>query len=539
MDERQRSVDGVRVVELAGLGPSQHGAMLLADLGADVVRVDRPAHGAPDRDAARRTLLNRGRRSIALDLKDGDDREVALRLADGADVLVDPYRPGARAAGPGPRRARRPQPPPVVARMTGWGQDGPRAGDAGHDIDYIAAAGALHSIGPAGDVPVVPLNLVADFGGGGMLLAFGIAAALVERERSGRGQVIDVAMVDGVASLMNFAWQERALARWTPERGSTVQGAAPWYRAYATADGTFVAVGAYEPRFYATLLERLGLDPAAWPQWDRDRWATLSGVLVPIFASRTAEDWERELAGADVCFARVRSLDDVFGDPHMAARGSHVERDGLPQAGVVPRFGRTRAGSGARRPGRGSTMPSCARSSAAGRAGGDVRDEVVEVALVEHAAGAGLEEALRGPLVRASGVGHDLEVLVLPADEAGGVRPVEARHLAIDDDEVERHVPEHLDRRGSVAGLGHDLAAPVLIEHGAAVCAGRPRRRRAPCAGASGADPCAPGPSRGGCTQRRQLSRTSHDPPARRETPTPAAGSNERPRQDSNLRPAA
>jgi alpha-methylacyl-CoA racemase len=339
---------GVRVVELAGLGPSQHGAMLLADLGADVVRVDRPADGAPDRDAARRTLLNRGRRSIALDLKDGDDREVALRLAEGADVLVDPYRPGVLerlGLGPDVLVARNPR--LVVARMTGWGQDGPRAGDAGHDIDYIAAAGALHAIGPAADVPVVPLNLVADFGGGGMLLAFGIAAALVERERSGRGQVIDVAMVDGVASLMNFAWQERALARWTPERGSNwLQGAAPWYRAYATADGTFVAVGAYEPGFYATLLERLGLDPAAWPQWDRDRWATLSGVLASIFASRTAEDWERELAGADVCFARVRSLDDVFDDPHMAARGSHVERDGLPQAGVVPRFGRTPGGLG-------------------------------------------------------------------------------------------------------------------------------------------------------------------------------------------------
>jgi alpha-methylacyl-CoA racemase len=339
---------GVRVVELAGLGPSQHGAMLLADLGADVVRVDRRPDGAPDRGTARRTLLNRGRRSIALDLKDAGDRRVALRLADGADVLVDPYRPGVlERLGLGPDvllgRNRR----IVVARMTGWGQDVPRARGAGHDIDYIAAAGALHAIGPAGDVPVVPLNLVADFGGGGMLLAFGIAAALLERERSGHGQVVDVAMVDGVASLMHFAWQERAIGRWTPGRGSNwLQGAAHWYRAYATADGTFVAVGALEEKFYEALLERLGLDPAAWPQWDRDRWATLSGVLASIFASRTAEDWERDLAGADVCFARVRSLDDVLDDPHMAARGSHVERDGLPQAGVVPRFDRTPGGLG-------------------------------------------------------------------------------------------------------------------------------------------------------------------------------------------------
>ncbi len=334
---------GVRVVELAGLGPSQHGAMLLADLGADVVRIDRPVQGDPDRDMARRTLLNRGRRSVALDLKDAADRDLALRLVAGADVVVDPYRPGVlERLGLGPDTLLDRNPRIVVARMTGWGQDGPRAGDAGHDIDYIAATGALHAIGPPGDVPAVPLNLVADFGGGGMLLAFGIAAALLERERSGRGQVIDVAMVDGVASLMHFAWQERAIGRWTPERASNwLQGAAPWYRTYAAADGAFVAVGALEAKFYDALLERLGLDPAAWPQWDRGRWATLSGVLASIFAERTAEEWEAELAGADVCFARVRALEEVLDDPHMAARASYVERDGLLQAGVVPRFGRT------------------------------------------------------------------------------------------------------------------------------------------------------------------------------------------------------
>ena len=222
------------------------------------------ADGDPDRDAARRTLLNRGRRSVALDLKDDGDREVALRLVDGADVLVDPYRPGVLerlGLGPDVLLARNPR--IVVARMTGWGQDGPRAGDAGHDIDYIAAAGALHAIGPAGDVPVVPLNLVADFGGGGMLLAFGIAAALLERERSGRGQVIDVAMVDGVASLMNFAWQERAIGRWAPAAREQLAAGRRALVPRLRDGGRHVRRRRrVRAEVLRTLLERLGLDPA-------------------------------------------------------------------------------------------------------------------------------------------------------------------------------------------------------------------------------------------------------------------------------------
>jgi alpha-methylacyl-CoA racemase len=336
---------GVRVVELGGIGPAQLGGLLLSDLGADVVLVDRPLDG-PQTVASedpRREVLNRGRRSIALNLKDPDDLEIAWRLIDGADVLVDPYRPGVAerlGVGPGEVLARNPR--VVYARMTGWGQDGPLASAAGHDINYIALAGALEPMGVPGEPPPVPLNLIGDFGGGGMLLAFGVVAALLERERSGRGQVVDAAMVDGVAALLNGIFHLRGVGGWREGRGANwVQGAAPWYRAYATADGAFVTIGALEGKFYALLLERLGIDAARWPQWDHAGWPALTEELAARFAQHDVAHWRAQLEGTDVCFAPALTLDDAPRHPHNAARGTFVEVDGVMQAAPVPRFGRT------------------------------------------------------------------------------------------------------------------------------------------------------------------------------------------------------
>ncbi len=339
-------LDGIRVVELAGLGPSQHGAMLLCDLGADVVRVDRPvAPDRLDRATARRTILNRGRRSIALNLKDPGDLAVARRLIDRADVAIDPYRPGVvERLGLDPAEALERNPRLVFARMTGWGQDGPLAAKAGHDITYLATAGLLEAMGPADRPPTVPLNVIGDFGAGGMLLAFGIVTALLERERSGEGQVIDVAMVDGVASLMSGILNHVALGEWRPQRGVNFLQSAPWYRSYETADGRFVAVGALEDKFYRGLLERLGLDADDWPQWDEAGWPALTERMADAFASRPAAEWEQAMADADVCFAVAVPLDEAPDQPQVAARGAYVERDGVLQAGVVPRFGRTPGG---------------------------------------------------------------------------------------------------------------------------------------------------------------------------------------------------
>jgi alpha-methylacyl-CoA racemase len=326
------------VIELAGIGPAQHGAMLLSDLGADVIRIDRRG------STGSQGVLDRGRRSVALDLKQASDCDCAMRLIGLADVLIDPYRPGAlERLGLDPDELCQRHPRLIVARMTGWGQRGPMAQAAGHDINYIALAGALEALGEAHELPPVPLNLVADFGGGGMLLAFGIVSALYERARSGQGQVLDVAMVDGVASLMAGVLHLRSIGGWTPGRGvNWVQGAAPWYRPYETSDGGFVSVGALEEKFYVLLLERLGLDPSEWPQWDTDRWSALASALAHIFGARTLEAWRDELEGTDVCFAPALPLDEAAAHPHLAARGTYVRRDdGTLEPGVVPRFSRT------------------------------------------------------------------------------------------------------------------------------------------------------------------------------------------------------
>lgn len=334
---------GVRVVELAGIGPGPFAAMLLADMGADVVRVDRVSGGMGGVVPASRDLLARGRRSVAVDLKDPRGVEVVLRLVEAADVLVEGFRPGvAERLGLGPDACLKRNPRLVYGRMTGWGQDGPWARVAGHDIDYIALSGALHPIGPGDGPPTVPLNYVGDFGGGAMFLAFGIACALVERAGSGAGQVVDAAMVDGSAVLTAMFHGMLAMGVWTDERDANLlDGAAPFYRCYACSDGGFLAVGALEPQFYAELLGRLELDPAEWPQHDRARWPEQAAALAEIFGRRTRDQWADLFEGSDACVAPVLSLTEAGSHPHLAARATFVEHDGQVQPAPAPRFSRT------------------------------------------------------------------------------------------------------------------------------------------------------------------------------------------------------
>ena len=337
---------GVRVIEIASLAPAPFGCMILADLGADVVRVDR-AGGGDGLDTGPAGPLARSRRSIALNLKDPAGIDVLLRLVDTADVLVEAFRPGvAERLGFGPQVCAGRNPRLIYARMTGWGQHGPLASTAGHDIDYIAVAGSLDPIGRAGERPVPPLNLVGDFGGGGMLLAVGVLAALLERERSGLGQVVDVAMVDGSALLASFLYGLRAAGGWRDERGTNLlDGGAPFYDTYRTADGRHMAVGALEPKFYAELLAGLGLDPAGLPaQYDRSGWPVLRAALTAAFGGRTQAEWAAVFDGSDACVAPVVSPADAPDHPHNAARGTFVDVGGLIQPAPAPRFSRTPAG---------------------------------------------------------------------------------------------------------------------------------------------------------------------------------------------------
>ena len=356
------------MIELAGLGAAQLGGGLLADLGADVVLIERAdAAGASAAAGDTRNVLRRGRRSIAIDLKAPAGVSLATALIERADVLIDPYRPGVtERLGLGPDAMRERNPRLIYARMTAWGQDGPLAATAAHDINVLALSGALHLLGGA------RLGAAGAAEPGGRFRGRRDAAGVCDRGRavrragSGAGQVIDVAMIDGVASLLSSICRlDAADGGFSGERHTHwLQGEAPWYRAYRTADGRFVTVGAYEARFFAELLGRLGLDPAQWPQWDRECWPQLSARIAAIFAGRTMADWQAFFAGADVCFAPALRLDELLDDAQIAARETFISRDGVVQPAVAPRFERTPGHLSASRRRRASTRSSCSRSSA-------------------------------------------------------------------------------------------------------------------------------------------------------------------------------
>ena len=337
---------GLRVVELAGIGPAPFGAMLLADLGADVVRVDRIGPGSPISGDPRVDLLNRGKRSIAVDLKQPSGVATVLALAGRADALIEGWRPGvAERLGVGPSQALARNPRLVYGRMTGWGQEGPLARRAGHDVGYIALAGALHSIGRSGGPPQVPLNLVGDFGGGSLYLVVGLLAALREVARSGRGQVVDAAIVDGVAHLTTMFSGLLAGGGWRAERGANLlDTGAPFYDVYETADGEHMVVGALEPQFYAEFLRLLGLpaDEGA-ARHDPGRWPELRRRIAAAFATRTRAQWWTVFADSDACVAPVLSLTEAPHDPHLSARGTFTERYDVRQPSPAPRFSATPA----------------------------------------------------------------------------------------------------------------------------------------------------------------------------------------------------
>ncbi|WP_127127337.1 CaiB/BaiF CoA-transferase family protein [Georgenia sp. SYP-B2076] len=336
---------GMRVVELGGLGPAPFAAMLLADLGADVVRIERRGAGFTMPIPDELDTLQRGKDRITVDVKHPDGRELVLRLVDKSDVLLDPYRPGvAERLGIGPDACLERNPGLVYGRMTGWGQDGPLAARAGHDPTYLAMTGALHAIGRAGGPPQLPLSLVGDFGGGAMYLVTGVLAALWERQRSGRGQVVDAAIVDGVAHLMASPYSLLAGGAWNDERGTNlVDSGAPFVDVYETADGRHVAVAALEAPFYAQLLRGLGLeDDEDLPgQWERARWPELRERFAAVIAARTRDEWWDVFRDTDACVAPVLSMAEAPRNEHLRARGVFVERDGHVEPAPAPRFSRT------------------------------------------------------------------------------------------------------------------------------------------------------------------------------------------------------
>jgi alpha-methylacyl-CoA racemase len=338
----QGPLDGIKVIELAGIGPGPFACMLLADLGAEVLRLDRPATGPGPGPAGRYDVMSRGRRSVAVDLKAPGATELVLELVGSADVLIEAFRPGvAERLGIGPQVCLAANPRLVFARMTGWGQEGPLADRVGHDLNYAAITGAIAAIGEPGRKPVPPLNLVADFGGGAMYCVTGVLAALIERAASGRGQVIDVAMVDGVTSLLAMAHSLRALGATTDQRGANLlDGGTPYYDTYRCADGEYMSVGALEPQFFAELVRVLAI-PDLPAQTDRDQWPRMRELFTAAFAARTRAEWIEAFDGVDACVAPVWWLGEAVADPHLAARQSLVEVDGVVQPGVAPRFSRT------------------------------------------------------------------------------------------------------------------------------------------------------------------------------------------------------
>jgi alpha-methylacyl-CoA racemase len=334
------ALDGLRIIELAGIGPAPFAGMMLADHGAEVIRVERP--GARSAVPAGRDVLLRSRKNIAVDLKSADGIAVVRDLARGADGLIEGFRPGVmERLGLGPEVLLADNPKLVYGRMTGWGQTGPLAQRAGHDIDYIAIAGALHAFGVAGGKPVPPVNMVGDFGGGGMFLAFGMLAGLLSAARTGAGQVIDCAMVDGAALLMGMVWSFSAAGLWRDERGvNLLDTGAPFYDTYETLDGKHLAVGALEPQFYAELRRIAGMDAVAFDaQMDVAEWPAMKAWYASIFRTRTRDDWCALFDGSDACVAPVLSLGEAPAHPHNAARGTFLEAGGVMQPGPAPRMG--------------------------------------------------------------------------------------------------------------------------------------------------------------------------------------------------------
>lgn len=335
---------GMKVIEMVGLGPGPFCSMMFADMGAEVIRIDRPGRGDPE--GARFDVLARGRRSVALNLKQPGAAEVLLELIDQADVLIEGFRPGVMekmGLGPDVCLARRPS--LVYGRMTGWGQSGPLASAAGHDLNYISLTGALHAMGRADTPPAPPLNLVGDFGGGAMMLAFGILAAVYESRHSGEGQVVDAAMTDGAALLSAMMYGMKAAGKWSNQRyANMLDGGAHFYDTYACADGKYLSIGSIEPQFYAELRQRCGIeDPAFDAQHDPRSWPALKEKLTELFKTRTRDQWCELMEGTDVCFAPVLDWDEAPRHPHNRARGTFIEVDGVTQPGPAPRFSRTPA----------------------------------------------------------------------------------------------------------------------------------------------------------------------------------------------------
>ncbi len=336
-------LNGVKVIELQGIGPGPYCGMMLADMGAEVIRIDRAT--AAGRRAPVGDILARGRSSIAVDLKNPDGVEAVLRLIDDADVLIEGFRPGVmERLGLGPDVCLERNERLIYGRMTGWGQTGDMALVAGHDINYISLSGALHAIGNEGGRPVPPLNLVGDFGGGGMLLAFGVAAALHERNQSGKGQVLDAAMTEGSALLMNAVFSSMNGGSWSEDRGTNLlDGGAPFYNTYETSDGKYISIGSLEPQFYALLVEKSGISelgdmPA---QMSRDGWPDQHEKLREIFKSKSRDEWDEIMLGTDICYAPVLSFEEARNYPHNVTRESFAEQDGIHQAAPAPKFSRT------------------------------------------------------------------------------------------------------------------------------------------------------------------------------------------------------
>lgn len=331
---------GVKVIEFAGIGPGPFCAMLLSDMGAEVVRIDRKG----GRGANKFDITSRGRRSLALDLKNPQAVQTALKLIAQADALLEGFRPGVmEKLGLGPEVALKANPRLVYGRMTGWGQTGPLAQAAGHDINYIALTGALHAIGRKGETPVPPLNLVGDFGGGALYLAFGMACALFEARGSGKGQVVDCAMTDGAASLMAMFYGFKAMGMWSDGKGENLlDGGAHFYDTYETADGKWVSIGSIEPQFYALLLQKTGItDPDFQAQMDRSKWPALKAKIAAVLKTKTRAEWDALMEGTDVCYAPVLSLSEAPHHPHNKARETFVEIGGVVQPAPAPRFSRT------------------------------------------------------------------------------------------------------------------------------------------------------------------------------------------------------